>query len=45
MLIVYRDKNGIVTERVSSNVMFLDGLAYVDCKTIPITSIIEIAEG
>lgn len=43
MQIIYRDALGIVTEKIKS-VMFLDGLAYLEDKTIKIENIIQIAE-
>ena len=43
MQIIYRDALGIVTEKIKS-IMFLDGIAYLEDKTIKIENIIEIAE-
>lgn len=43
MQIIYRDTIGIVTEKIKS-IMFLDGLAYLEDKTIKIENIIQIAE-
>lgn len=43
MQIIYRDALGIVTEKIKS-IIFLDGIAYLEDKTIKIENIIQIAE-